>query len=105
MVFVNADRMFTVTEARPKFSSLVAEAQKGRTAHIVKGSEVIAHLVPPTARIIEEEPLMTSIALAMLNQETDYAASIWRDGTFHGHAGDTSVDSSPGPGAPTSRSS
>lgn len=88
MVNVNANRMFSISEARANFSTLAAEAHLGRTAHIVKGSEVVAHLVPPNARIIDEEQLMTSIALALINQETDYAASVWRDGAFHGHAGD-----------------
>lgn len=88
MVNVKTNRMFSVSDARANFSTLTAEAHLGRTAHIVKGSEVVAHLVPPNARIIDEEPLMTSFALALLNQETDYAASVWRDGAFHGHAGD-----------------
>lgn len=88
MVTVNDKRMFSISDARANFSALIAETHSGRTAHIVKGSEVVAHLVPPNARIIDEEPLMTSIALAMLNQETDYAASVWRDDAFHGHAGD-----------------
>jgi len=85
---VNVNRMFSISEARANFSTLVAEAQSGRTAHIVKGSEVVAHLVPPNARIIDEEPLMTGLAFALLKQETAFAASVWRDGAFHGHAGD-----------------
>jgi antitoxin (DNA-binding transcriptional repressor) of toxin-antitoxin stability system len=88
MVLIDTDRMYTVTEAKPRLHALIAEAHQGRSTHLVKGSEVIAHLVPATARIIDEEPLMTSIALAMLNQETDFAATLWRDGKFHGHAGD-----------------
>lgn len=88
MVFVNTDHMCTVTEAKPRFHALVAEAHQGQTTHIVKGSEVMAHLVPPTARIIDEELLMVSLALALLNQEADFLATTWRDSEFHGHAGD-----------------
>ncbi|MCA2306071.1 hypothetical protein JF770_21130 [Mycobacterium intracellulare] len=80
--------MYTVTEAKPKLHALVADAHDGRTSHIVKGSQVVAHLVTPTARIIDDEHLMDSISLALLNQEAEFLATIWRDSDFHGHAGD-----------------
>jgi antitoxin (DNA-binding transcriptional repressor) of toxin-antitoxin stability system len=90
MVFINVDRMITVTEAKPRLHALIADAHQGRMTHIVKGSEVIAHLVPPTARIIEEEPLMAEFALALLDRETDYLAGEFaRTTDFLGHAGDS----------------
>ncbi|MBS4730608.1 hypothetical protein MSM1_20565 [Mycobacterium sp. SM1] len=89
MTFINTDRMFTVTEAKPRLHELVADAHQGRTYHIVKGSEVVAHLVPPTARIIDEEPLMAILATALVERETDYVANEIARGTeFYGHAGD-----------------
>ncbi|MEE6140538.1 hypothetical protein SKC41_30025 [Mycobacterium sp. 050128] len=88
MVFVNTDQMCTVTEAKPKLHTLVAAAHQGQTTHIVKGSEIMAHLVPPTARIIDDTLVMDALALALLNQEADYLATTQRDGQIYPHAGD-----------------
>jgi hypothetical protein len=89
MVFLNPERMFTVTEAKPRFNALAAEAHQGRMAHIVRGSDVIAHLVPPTARILDEGPLLAALVGALIDQQVEYLATdVWYGGEFHGHAGD-----------------
>lgn len=89
MVFLNPERMYTVTEAKPRFNALAAEAHQGRMAHIVRGSEVIAHLVPPTARIIDEDPLLAAMVGALVDQQAEHLAKdVWYGGEFHGHAGD-----------------
>jgi hypothetical protein len=54
MVNITASRMWTVTGAKPKLNSLVAEAQSGQMAHIVSGAQVVAHLVPPTTWIVDD---------------------------------------------------
>jgi hypothetical protein len=90
MVFINVDRMITVTEAKPRLHALIADAHQGRMTHLVKGSEVIAHLVPPTARIIDEKLLMLDLTLALLDRETDFLAGEFAQTTdFLGHAGDS----------------
>lgn len=71
MVFLNSDRMVTVTGARPKFNVLVAEAHEGRTTHIVKGAEVVAHLVPPTVRIMDQDALLSAMVEALLCREVE----------------------------------
>ncbi|XTP38349.1 hypothetical protein ACORG1_33300 (plasmid) [Mycobacterium sp. TJFP1] len=69
MVFLNSDRMVTVTDAKPKFNALVAEARDGRPTHIIRGAEVVAHLVPPTARIIDQDALLSAMVEALLYRE------------------------------------
>lgn len=93
MVFINVDRMITVTEAKPRLHALIADAHQGRMTHIVKGSEVVAHLVPATARILDikdDERLMVDFTLALLDRETDYLAEVLaRNADPLDHAGDS----------------
>lgn len=71
MVLANSDRLVSVTDARNTFNVLLTEAREGRMTHIVKGSEVVAHLVPATARIIDQDALLTAMATAMLHREVE----------------------------------
>jgi hypothetical protein len=65
------------------------EAQDGLTTHIVKGSQVVAHLVPANAKIIDDTNLLTAMLQALAEQQAiDAAATDWRDGRLW-HAGDT----------------
>jgi antitoxin (DNA-binding transcriptional repressor) of toxin-antitoxin stability system len=89
MALIDSDQMYTVTEARPKLHALVARARQGQTAYIVKGSHVVAHLVPPTARIIDDERLFARMARAVLEHETrSLTAHDWRDGRFQKQGSD-----------------
>lgn len=76
MVLINSDRLVSVSDARNSFNALLAEAHQGRLTHIVKGSEVVAHLVPATARIIDQDALLRAMATAMLHRD---AETIGRD--------------------------
>ncbi|QFS94651.1 hypothetical protein FIV07_28150 (plasmid) [Mycobacterium sp. THAF192] len=71
MVVINSDRLVAVTDARTTLSALVGDARRGRMTHIVKGSEVVAHLVPPTARIIDQDALLGAMATALLQREAE----------------------------------
>jgi len=88
VVFVNTDRLFTVTEAKPKLHALVADAQQGRSTHIVKGSDIVAHLVPPTALIFEDEYLLRNLVAAMLISHGESIANTFQDDQVHGQAGE-----------------
>lgn len=63
-----------VTEARHNLDSLLAGARLGRLTHIVKGSEILAHLVPPAARIIDQDGLLNAMATALLRGEAERIA-------------------------------
>jgi hypothetical protein len=69
MVIVDADRVVTVADARNLVDSMLAGARLGRMTHIVEGREVVAHLVPPAARIIDQDALLTAMATALLRCE------------------------------------
>ncbi|WP_244438732.1 type IV secretory system conjugative DNA transfer family protein, partial [Mycolicibacterium septicum] len=69
MVFVDADRVVAVTDARNLVDSMLAGARLGRMTHIVQGREVVAHLVPPAARIIDQDALLAAMATALLRHE------------------------------------
>lgn len=72
MVVLNPTRMRSITDAKTKLNALVSEAQTGQTTHIVSGANVVAHLVPPTARIIDDELVMRSMRLALTRQEVEW---------------------------------
>lgn len=86
MVFLSSDRLVNVTDARNGFSVLLGDAREGRMTHIVRGSEVVAHLVPPTARIIDQDALLMALAKAMLRSEAEALA---REGSGSGAGVDT----------------
>ncbi|MCV7289136.1 hypothetical protein H7J87_27795 [Mycolicibacterium wolinskyi] len=72
MVVLNPTRMRSITDAKTKFNALVSEAQAGQTAHIVSGANVVAHLVPATARIIDDAYVLTSMLQALVQREVDW---------------------------------
>ncbi|WP_099020929.1 hypothetical protein [Mycolicibacterium palauense] len=86
MVFISSDRLVNITEARNGFSVLLGDAREGRVWHIVKGSEVVAHLVPPTARIIDQDALLMAMATALLRGE---AEALSREGVGSNAGADT----------------
>lgn len=88
MVFIDSDRMYTVTEAKPKLHALIAEAHQGGIIHLVKGSEVVAHLVGPSARLVDDRRLLASLTRALLATQADDIANTFQDGQFHGQAGE-----------------
>lgn len=64
--------MRSITDAKTKFNALVSEAQAGQIAHIVSGANVVAHLVPPTARIVDDVNVLTSMLQALVQREVDW---------------------------------
>lgn len=80
--------MRSVSEARNGFNSLIAEAEEGLTTHVLKGSTVVAHIVPTTTPILDDPHLRMALILALTGQE---AAAVgkeeWRDDMLW-HAGD-----------------
>lgn len=87
MVNIRQTRMRTATDARNTFNELVGEAERGIITHIVKGSRVVAHLVPANARIIDDTALIELILISVGQGEAAYAAEHWRGGLSH--AGDS----------------
>lgn len=92
MVNITASRMWTVTDAKPKLNSLVAEAQSGQMAHIVSGAQVVAHLVPPTTWIVDDPLVLEFMMRAVVDREAAWAAADktqWQGDHFVlTHAGD-----------------
>ncbi|MGP4058943.1 hypothetical protein ACTWP6_29735 [Mycobacterium sp. 4D054] len=92
MVNITASRMWTVTDAKPKLNSLVAEAQSGQMAHIVSGAQVVAHLVPPTTWIVDDPLVLEFMMSDHIAREAAWAAADetqWQGDHFVlTHAGD-----------------
>jgi antitoxin (DNA-binding transcriptional repressor) of toxin-antitoxin stability system len=81
--------MRSVSEARNAFSALVGDAENGVTTHVVKGSTVVAHIVPTTVPILDDENLRFSFIAALAADEAKWAGvEGWRRGRLE-HAGDT----------------
>lgn len=81
--------MRSITDARNSFSTLVGEAEAGLTTHIVKGSSVVAHLVPATAPILDDPGLRHALIASFAASEAASAgANEWREARLW-HAGDT----------------
>ena len=92
MVNITASRMWTVTDAKPKLNSLVAEAQSGQMAHIVSGAQVVAHLVPPTTWIVDDPLALEFMIGDHIAREAAFAvadSAQWQGDRFVlTHAGD-----------------
>lgn len=71
MVYLTSDRLVAVTDARSTLAALLAEVHRGQITHIVRGSEVMAHLVPPAARILDQDALLIAMATALLRREAE----------------------------------
>lgn len=80
---IRPTRLRSVTDARAQFNSLIADAEAGLTTHVVKGSKVVAHLLPANARVIDDAMLLDAMIIAHAEDETAHAATAaWRDGHF-----------------------
>lgn len=89
MVTIRPNRMRSVTETRNAFNVVVAEAEEGLTTHIVKGSTVVAHLVPANAPILDDRNLRDALVHALaIRDAAAVGAHEWRDGQLW-HAGDS----------------
>ena len=74
MVNINSDRMWNVTAARPRLNALVAEAQNGQISHIVAGGKIVAHLVPASTWILDDQLVLEFLMSAIINKEASWAA-------------------------------
>ncbi len=59
---IEANRLRSVTAARQQLSTLVDDAEAGTSTHILRGSQVAAHLVPPDTLILEGRVLQILVA-------------------------------------------
>lgn len=88
MVKIRPNRLRSVTDARAQFNSLIADAEAGVTTHVVKGSKVVAHVVPANARLVDDPQVLNGMIVAHAEDEAAHAAEdAWRDGEFM-NAGD-----------------
>ena len=88
MVNIRPTRMRTVSDARNGFSTLIADAADGVSTHVMKGSELVAHIVPASTPIIDDQNLLATMICAVTAQEArEVAATEWRDGRLW-NAGD-----------------
>lgn len=89
MVNIRPSRMRSITDARNAFSTLVGEAENGLTTHIVKGSTVVAHLVPASAPVLDDPSLRHALIASFAASEAASAGAYeWREARLW-HAGDT----------------
>lgn len=87
---IRPGRMRSITDARNAFSTIISEAEEqGLTTHIVKGSTVVAHVVPSTAPVLDDLNLRHALILALTARDAvAVGADEWREGRLW-HAGDT----------------
>lgn len=88
MVSISESRLSSVTDARNSFSALLGDAERGLFTHIVKGSRVVAHVVPADAYIIDDAPVLELMLTAVAEDQAAYSAqNSWVDGRLR-NAGD-----------------
>jgi antitoxin (DNA-binding transcriptional repressor) of toxin-antitoxin stability system len=75
MVVVGSTRTWTVTEARTRFSSLIADAQSGQIAHISSNGKVAAHIVPANAWIIDDQATLNQLISPVIAAEAKKTAA------------------------------
>lgn len=81
--------MRSVSDARNALSALIGDAEEGLTTHVLKGSNVVAHLIPATAPVLDDRHLQDALFRSLATTEAGpVAANEWRDGILL-HAGDT----------------
>jgi len=89
MTAITPTRMRSTTDARNTFNELLGDAERGIVTHIVKGSRVVAHLVPAKARILDDSALLELLLISVGESESAYAAeNAWLDGHL-ANAGDS----------------
>lgn len=64
MVELNGDRLRNVGNTRQQWASLLNDAQHGRTTHVLRGSQVVAHLIPPNSLVIQDERVLQIMVAA-----------------------------------------
>ncbi|AQA06919.1 hypothetical protein BVC93_30920 (plasmid) [Mycobacterium sp. MS1601] len=76
--------MRSATDARNGLNALLADAQEGLNTHVMKGSQIAAHIVPANAAILDDERLMADMiaALAAAAAAAVTASGDWREGHF-----------------------
>ena len=68
---------------------MIADAVDGLSTHVVKGAELVAHIVPASTPIIDDRNLLTAMINALASQEAaEVAKTEWCDSRLW-HAGDT----------------
>jgi hypothetical protein len=89
MVNIRPHRMRLVSEARNGLNALTADAEEGLSTHVVKGSTVVAHIVPPNTPVLDDQNLRLAMVFALAERETAAVGeSEWREGRLW-HAGDS----------------
>jgi antitoxin (DNA-binding transcriptional repressor) of toxin-antitoxin stability system len=88
MVNISPTRMRSATDARNAFNVLLGDAERGLVTHIMKGSRVVAHIVPADARIIDDAAVLELMLTTVGQDAATYAAeNSWVDGRLR-NAGD-----------------
>lgn len=88
MVNISPGRMRSVSEARNGFNALIAETEDGLTTHVLKGSTVVAHIVPPNTPVLDDPQLRLALIDALTEQEAAAAGKHeWHEDRLR-HAGD-----------------
>lgn len=64
MVELNADRLRNVGTARQQWADLLTDAQHGQATHVLRGSQVAAHLLPPNSLVIQDERVLQTMVAA-----------------------------------------
>ncbi|WP_131823275.1 hypothetical protein [Mycobacteroides chelonae] len=64
MVEINAERLRNVGTARKQMADLLDDAQLGKTTHVLRGSRVVAHLLPPNALVIQDDRVLQTMVVA-----------------------------------------
>ncbi len=84
MVNIRPTRMRSATDARNGLNALLADAQQGLNTHVMKGSQVAAHIVPADAAILDDERLMADMiaALATAAAAAVTTSADWSKGSF-----------------------
>ncbi|MCT7367329.1 hypothetical protein A7G45_31140 [Mycolicibacterium llatzerense] len=85
---INSARLIGITHFRQHTSSTIDEVAAGKTFHLMRDNEVIGHIVPPNALVIDNENLEFCLLGSVIDPAADhFALSVINEGYLE-HIGD-----------------
>lgn len=85
---INSSRLIGITHFRQQTTAIMEEVAAGRTFHLMRDNEVIGHIVPPNAMVVDNENLEYCLLGNVIDPAADqFALTVIREGYLE-HIGD-----------------
>lgn len=85
---INPHRLIGITQFRQNAAAIMDEVNAGKTFHLMRDTDVIGHIVPPTALLISNENVEYTLLSTLITATADRFATEIISGGYLGHVGD-----------------